>query len=301
MAKQQRYRANDTEKFVRQQAADLGVDWRVQSSNHDWRKVSLALDAIAEKRFEDAENILPDDGLSEGNAAIKLVEDRDHTLALFDRHRSVLDWLNGDESDVFEAKDDLDDAGTISWNHLSRVSDRRDVTKHPEDYVYVPRLLAFGDYDNSTDIERGNYEAFTEEFNEIPGVYELYGGHGAQGVALRLTVHDPDIIGVLERLEEYPIIDEDVVNDVKARLEQEAFESWAASDFVHELEKNLDIEIGSPDSAIADVFWEKLSEANYSAEVEGGGNVNFPLREMAGKTSLQDLKAAGITYEVVGS
>jgi hypothetical protein len=104
--------------------------------------------------------------------------------------------------------------------------------------VFCPSFFSSGDYSGSL-VELSNLQAWMEEFGSLPGVWELYGGHGSSGLALDVRFVTEDILEALESLQNYPVMDEDHLSHLELEKEQEAWESWAREDFRKALARKL--------------------------------------------------------------
>lgn len=219
---------------------------------------------------------------------------------------TVGDMLGGDIEGVYEVDKygtrdiDLGDAGSIPYSALSAPGPSK---PDPRKSLYLSRYLSYGDYDGSTAVERSNHQVFMDEHGEKPGVYEIYGSHGASAIGVGLWVDDEDIIETLAALQDYPLISDDAHSEMEIEMQQEAYESGADRDFVHEVGKKLRVDIDDSvwdNPKLPDLFWEALrrcEEHGRYAAIEGGGNVYFPIDEMAASVSKKDLDEAGVDYE----
>ena len=160
------------------------------------------------------------------------------------------------------------------------------------DIVFVlPNYLGGSDYSGGS-VTVSNHRLFIEEFGELEGVHNVYGGYSSYGVAIRADIWvagedkdectwhgaDPDTARCnvedgpcphqlrewLGQLEDYPVYDEDDLGQVEMEAQDEGWESWAESDFVREIEKRFpedidDIEV--TDSGAFRCWFEDLREA----------------------------------------
>jgi hypothetical protein len=295
-----RYRDNPSKSALIRRVRAMGLEWdfdddddRDPDRHPDWEAIAVALDELEMGHPKKAQVFLIKAGKS---YRLTDVPDQEDNLWTF---------LDGDIDSVFEV--DIDDVNLeedqqIAWRELHPVSahDKRKIRRHPQNYVYLSRLLGFGDYDNSSAVERSNHRVFMEEHGEKPGVYEIYGSHGSQAIALRLSLQDKDIEATLAALADYPLIDEEDMSRLEMEMQEEAYESWAGADFIREVEKELGVDI-TDDGDRAELFWRALraveERGRDQAFVEAGGGVVFPLEQMAKRVTLQDLDHIGATYE----
>ena len=121
--------------------------------------------------------------------------------------------------------------GTLWYGDLH--SDRPNLKPR---YLEVPYTM-YSDYSGGT-VERANCQAFLEQFGELPGVYPVYGGYGTTGVVIRRALlRNEDVLYVLEGLDDYPLINEDVLSELEFELEAEAWDTWVEFDLQRALDK----------------------------------------------------------------
>jgi hypothetical protein len=96
---------------------------------------------------------------------------------------------------------------------------------------------------------RSNARVFREEFAEA---LELADGD-ADGTALDLRYVTPEMIETIESLESYPVLDEDDHSQLELDCQQEAWESWTASDWRDAIRDKL-AEF-APESADFPEYW----------------------------------------------
>lgn len=100
-----------------------------------------------------------------------------------------------------------------------------------------------GDYCGSGDIGESNYRVIKEDFydKDHPDIALVYGSYGYKAVLYRVNTTDTEILDVLKRLRGYPLLDEDINSEVRMEWENEAWESWARSDFKRALIKKFTV------------------------------------------------------------
>lgn len=216
---------------------------------------------------------------------------------------SLLDSVDASLADVYRPYDmPSEDYAYLSYgligNKVGRV-DLSAIRQQPDRYLYVPSLLVFSDYSGSS-VERSNFKAFMTEFADTPGVWELTGGHGTTGVAIRLDAVTPEMVEVFKSLEDYPVIDEDLLGEVEMELAEESASNYGYHDFVQAIEEALDITIMTPDKdeKIKSLFWATTSDLpGQPYQHEQGGSVYFHIGDMVEQVDLDVLDEAGIEYE----
>ena len=120
----------------------------------------------------------------------------------------------------------------------------REVTEDLRKSLFIqPELLAGSDYSGGA-LQMSNSKSFLEKFGDVEGVYELWGGMGTYGVAIRLDVYEDitEIKETLDGLDEYPVIDEEALSVLENEWDCEAM-----NDVVSDLCNRIDLEQYIPD------------------------------------------------------
>jgi hypothetical protein len=169
-----------------------------------------------------------------------------------------------------------------------------------EDLVVLSNYLSYGDYDNSTAVERANVAVveelvrLDEEYGEgtlADAVVEIQGSMGGVAIGFRYT--DPDsaetiVKDILDPLESYPLLDEGSHSDTEMEMFQEAWVDWGAREFVDKMLDDMEYEddddreevedfVRDQDPVLLFEAFDTVGEAwsNGYMMVEGGGNVYF--------------------------
>jgi len=150
-----------------------------------------------------------------------------------------------------------------------------EIEEHPKrsDILYaMPDVMSGSDYSGSS-CEYSNYRVFLQQFGKIKGVYDIYGGYGTYGIAIRKSVLDSnkDIQDVLKGLEEYPIIDEQDQSQLEMDWAGEAWTSWVRDDAVRLLREDWEDWEPSDEDTFQSQFNSALNEANEDWESENRG------------------------------
>ena len=106
-----------------------------------------------------------------------------------------------------------------------------------------PELLAGSDYSGGA-LQMSNSKSFLEKFGDVEGVYEIWGGMGTYGVAVRLDVYEDnkEIKETLDSLDDYPVIDEEALSELENEWDTEQM-----SEVVSDLCNKIDLETYIPD------------------------------------------------------
>ena len=141
-----------------------------------------------------------------------------------------------------------------------------DATEEGELYFFLP-YASGSDYSGST-VEKANCREFLESYGEEAFVWEARGGFDTYAVVLGLTglLECADdtfdaILGIIEGLEDYPLIDDEALSNLECTLADEAWDSWVAADFRRDLEKKFSgVEFEWPSDSDLRPFFEKRAE-----------------------------------------
>jgi hypothetical protein len=120
-------------------------------------------------------------------------------------------------------------------------------TEEDRPQYLIPELLCYSDYSDSSTIHVANRRAFLQEYEDY--CIELYGDFNYHGIALSIDwlcaeenkETASEMLETLEALENYPVIDEEVLSEVEMELSNEAWESWVEHDYVRGLEEHHEI------------------------------------------------------------
>jgi hypothetical protein len=174
-------------------------------------------------------------------------------------------------------------------------------------YFYVP-YASGSDYSGST-VEAANYKWFVEEHGNEDWTHEVYGGYGTYAFAIGLTgllACDEDtfdeICEAIEGLEDYPLIDDQLLHEVESDNTEEAWNSWVSSEFTRELERACDdaaVFEWPDDSELRSFFEEKADEANCYWYCEGGGSdMYIDVGEIVAKIAFDDYAKWVVHYKL---
>lgn len=169
--------------------------------------------------------------------------------------------------DETDADADVCGVSSASYGRLDRAT-CDDADDDVGAYV-VPDVLSGSDYSGSS-VERANARAFLESFRDVLGVVDLHGGHGTYAVAVRLDIVDAEVLETLERLTDYPVVDDDTLAEVESEMDAEAWDGWARDDFRRALCARFGCNLDDvEDSIVADVFREACDASGTYFESDG--------------------------------
>ena len=162
---------------------------------------------------------------------------------------------------------------------------------------------AHGDYVGYADVGAANYRVFKDDYNDHKDIAFISGDYGFQAVIYNTATTDEEILNILKKIEDYPLIDEDMHSHVQMEWENEAWDSWARSDFKRELCKlfpDLEEVIDDiSDDDIWTIFHEAQEEANEYWECETSG-AWIDIKRVAAKVTAEDINKFGSLAPCLG-
>lgn len=171
----------------------------------------------------------------------------------------------------------IENGGSGSYGDFTGDHDTAELADDEDLYVFS-RFTGYSDYSGST-VEAANCAELLEQF---PGIaISVYGGYGTTDVcfSLRWILDDGDtLLDILEGLEDYPLINDEALSNLEMECADEAWDSWAYSDFVSGVEKALNVELDGNKDSMRTVFEACRERANEYWESEGGGGKSVYIR-----------------------
>lgn len=122
---------------------------------------------------------------------------------------------------------------------------------------FEPNYMASSDYSGSL-VEESNRKTWLEEIDpESRCTVVLYGSHGTESIAVKIARLTPEQVETLEKLADYPLIDEEAHSNLEIERQQEDWESWARSDWKRALEDEFNVDLDDMAQADLDAsFWQ---------------------------------------------
>jgi hypothetical protein len=129
-----------------------------------------------------------------------------------------------------------DTLSRFSWSDLHPFNGEANEEALKTIYI-IPDLLSGGDYSNSSEVQVSNHRTFLKEFKNAEGVYDVYGDFGSFAVAIRADIAESNerIKETLDGLENYPVIDDDDMSELRNEWEQ-----LAVQDMVHGIQNSIE-------------------------------------------------------------
>lgn len=154
---------------------------------------------------------------------------------------------------------------------------RGEVTEALSKSLFIlPKLLSGSDYSGGM-IERSNFRVFMKDYKEVDGVYEVFGGYGTFGVAIRLDVYNSnsDIKEALDAIEDYPVINDEDLSEMEHDADQ-ILVTMTAKDLPREIDlykyiPDIDTILEDTDM-IETLIWSAVDELNLNFEHENNSS-----------------------------
>lgn len=146
--------------------------------------------------------------------------------------------------------------------------------REPGELFYKPKLLSYGDYDSSTEIERSNVRVFQRKMKNVAGWRETtYAGH-SKSIMIDITTDNQKLIELVMELMEYPALDDTDCMAMKVELEMQAWSDFMKDEFVRAVTKKFNADYSDPSDADALTLYLLLkARSNTDVVVLKGGNV----------------------------
>jgi hypothetical protein len=161
----------------------------------------------------------------------------------------------------------------------------------PDDFIIVP-YLGGSDYSGDS-VNVSNYRAFKKRFGDCRGVHEIVGGHGTYGIAVRADCFTPEMSEYLERLAVYPILDENICEEIELEARDEAWDSWLKWDFEKALEEEFGVDLYDlgldDDDKLYELFHKAFERANAEWIIQTGNSVTVDLDRIISVITADDL------------
>lgn len=159
---------------------------------------------------------------------------------------------------------------------------------NPDEYkkneLYImPEFISGGDYANSGTVEISNHRVFLEQFKNTKGVHDVYGGYGTFAVAIRADVYESnkEIKEIIDKLNDYPLIDDEDLSNLEVELSDKAWDSWARDDMLDLIRKSHpSLENYEADDDFDYLFYQASDEAGEYWEAEQGGSMFIRLENI---------------------
>lgn len=213
---------------------------------------------------------------------------------------SVLEAISGRYSvgEVYTLDADEGD-GSAWWSALegplSDVSEDALLRRMRAGELLVLVPASGSDYSGGA-LARANVQAL-RELAEDEGLehFTLSGGHGTHGIAFPLWERSRALADALEKLDSYPVVDEDLWSQLEHEDEEEAWECWLRGDFERALESAHGVDVDeSTDEELRSHFRETMERAGvYFEHTDEGPSIDVDaLAQHSTREELLELSGA---------
>ena len=165
----------------------------------------------------------------------------------------------------------LDTGSRLSWSDLHPYNG--EVNEEVLKTIFiVPDLLSGGDYSNSSEVQVSNHRVFLKEFKNVEGVHDVYGAFGSYAVAIRADIAESNeqVKETLDGLENYPVIDDDDMSELRNEWEQ-----LAVQDMIHGIQNSIENDLeelikdtDTDSEKIELIIWDGINELNLELSYE---------------------------------
>lgn len=233
---------------------------------------------------------------------------------------TISDILKIDNTNIFffdHYKEDKPNGQRLFWGELYPLEKATNETiqdrlTNPEwknnDLYLIPKYMQYGDYDDSSMVERSNYKLFLEDYGDLNGVYTISGGYGSSGISLSIAwLINPDneekaqsIIDQLNALNNYPCIDDEDMCNMEYEAFYEALNDYGVEDTCRALAKKYGIDVTDYDrEKLKDLILEIDRNGNPVFIIESGGSCYIDIDDMiVPKISREQFISVLTDYEV---
>lgn len=197
--------------------------------------------------------------------------DEDHRQIVLSDALKMGDWLDHyepgphDHMYIFNryGMEDEEDLSEIDQVHLSHLDNARDTEiENPKlwsNLLYENQYLSYGDYTGGT-VNRSNLQVFEALYGSVPGVVEIYGGHGSRSIGILYSSIVPDsLVRSLHGLEDHPVLDEEHLSNMETNISEDDWENHGRTDFERSLANVLDLE-NDLDNNTLDQLYRQVSD-----------------------------------------
>lgn len=163
--------------------------------------------------------------------------------------------------------------------------------------LFSPHYTSGSDYGGDT-VTKANYLELLSQFGGRKCIIELSGMYDTYGIMIDFRSPLPAFWEIVEKLDDYPLIDDEKLYEVESEAEQEAWELWLESDLKSEICKTFNLDCDDVDSdSLRDWLYTAMNETNQYFIFETGGDAYVRIGEILKKTSEEtDAKLLGIGF-----
>lgn len=153
------------------------------------------------------------------------------------------------------------------------------------DDFYYSSYFTSSDYCNGF-VELSNRQSFLENFKHLEGVYATHGGYGTTSLVFKLSIlnesEGDEIIDILKRLENYPVLDEDLLSELEMNEQNKSWE-YFDYDFKRKIEEKFEFDFNEFAEDVAEkLYWKCINFTEQDFVMEGL-SVYIDIEEMLNK------------------
>lgn len=146
-------------------------------------------------------------------------------------------------------------------------------------------LLVYGDYCNTGAVGKANVQSILDdtELCERVGIIELNEAYNTTSLMFPISaLDDAELLERLERLDDYPCLDDELMASIENDMQSEAWESYGRRDFDRHLQ-SLGHDTDDLSSNDLDELFDKIRQsANYDIGHVDGDSWYFDFKSMGG-------------------
>ena len=146
-------------------------------------------------------------------------------------------------------------------------------------------LLVYGDYCNTGAVGKANVQTILDdtELCERVGVIELNEAYNTTSLMFPISaLQDAELCELLENLDNYPVLDDELMYEIEVEMQSEAWESYGRHDFDRHLQ-SLGHDTDELSSDDLDELFNKIQQAaNYDIGHVDGDSWHFDFKSMGG-------------------
>jgi oligoribonuclease NrnB/cAMP/cGMP phosphodiesterase (DHH superfamily) len=173
--------------------------------------------------------------------------------------------------------------GSLAFPYWEHTKDKSEATH------FTHNLFTSGDYCGSM-VEKANRQVILEDSKlcERLGIESLLEDYSTETLIFPIAaLEDEELKDILKKLEDYPLLDEDLHSELERELEQECFDLFGRHDFKEhlvtlfpDLEEKIE---GLSTESIQSLYYEAARGSNYNIfEVESGTSGHFDFEGFGG-------------------
>jgi hypothetical protein len=170
---------------------------------------------------------------------------------------------------------------SISLANLDR-TDETPTKETLKEFYSMPDSMSGSDYSGSM-YNESNHKVFLAEHGDVPGIYDVWGGYGSFGVAIRLdALANEDIKRDIETMEAYGILSDEDYYELQNEYINKDWEEYVRDDFLKQVRESdpclNNLKLSKP--KLGELFQECSSETGEYWEDEGPHQVFIRLEKI---------------------